>query len=537
MSPAPRVTVVGGGLAGLAAALRLAERGYPVKLYERSTRLGGNVGSRPAGSEQLDVYPHMYLNWYHNFWGLLSDATGGAERAGFAPRSSIWQLRQGEFPRFRGMRDPYSPWNLRHVAENIVSGVGPPADMLVFGYASVDLLAEPMHPTVDLDELSVSAFLHARPYITERAAMAYDNFITMVWSLPSYLTSAPDYQAFLGHCLADPTPAFWLARGPAEDLVIAPLRDALVRAGGEIVTGVQADAVSCRSGSAQRLTLRHVRFDEPAGAFVGEGEEWTEDVEELVLAVTAPELSRLVRSGDRGETIVDAMPDASQLSRLQSLPIPILYVHFKTRLPGVPPEPVGLFASPLALAFTDVSQNWKGMGDTTVLALSCSDPHGLPGTGWEDDAMTMLRELAGYFDFDAGAAWGESQAIDWERTRYAANADAQLFVNEIGTDAWRPEVRSPNLANVCFAGDFCRNRVGLTTIESAATAGVSAAAEIVSRHRIGTPVEVRTPKSLPTALYVWLRMVWAPYIAEAKMWSSGTDALRGAAARARDLLR
>ena len=34
MSDRPRVTVAGGGLAGITAALRLAERGYPVTLYE-----------------------------------------------------------------------------------------------------------------------------------------------------------------------------------------------------------------------------------------------------------------------------------------------------------------------------------------------------------------------------------------------------------------------------------------------------------------------------------------------------------------------
>ena len=199
------------------------------------------------------------------------------------------------------------------------------------------------------------------------------------------------------------------------------------------------------------------------------------------------------------------MPQASELSRLQSLPIPILYVHFKQRLAGVPWEPVGLFESPLALAFTDVSQTWKGMGDSTVLALSASDPHGLPGTGWEDDAMAMLGELASYLRFDAGDGWGDADAIDWERTRYDANADAQLFVNTVGTDPWRPAVRSAELANVCFAGDFCRNTVGLTTIESAVSAGVAAAAEIVAGHGIGEPVKVREPRTLPLGLYVWLR--------------------------------
>ena len=39
----------------------------------------------------------------------------------------------------------YSPW---HMIQNMFSGVGPPADMFVFGYASIDLLAEKFNPTI-----------------------------------------------------------------------------------------------------------------------------------------------------------------------------------------------------------------------------------------------------------------------------------------------------------------------------------------------------------------------------------------------------
>ena len=49
MTEAPRVTVAGGGLAGLTAALRLAERGYRVKLYEQKSMLGGNLASCGRG--------------------------------------------------------------------------------------------------------------------------------------------------------------------------------------------------------------------------------------------------------------------------------------------------------------------------------------------------------------------------------------------------------------------------------------------------------------------------------------------------------
>lgn len=524
-------------MAGLAAALRLAERGYPVKVYERSHRLGGNLSSRPSNGRHLDVYPHMYLNWYQNLWGLLQDATGQDPHAGFKPCSTIWQVRRGEYPRFRGISGAYSPWNPRHVVANLLSGVAPPADMFVFGYGSSDLLAQRFRESVAIDELSVSAFLHSRPYMTDRAAEAYNSFITLVWSLPSYLTSAADYQRYLSHCVASPTPSFWLPRGSAEERVIGPLRAALERAGAEIVTGVQLLRVSCGGGRARRLTLQHAHFEPAEARFVGDGEEWSEEVEELVLAVTAPELSRLVRSGNPGERMVEAIPRASELSRLEALPIPILHVYFNHRLPKLPAEPVGLFGSPLALAFTDISQTWEGMGDETVLALSCSDPHGLPGTGWQDDAMTMLRQLAEYLNFDPPAAWGAPGPIDWDRTSYEANADAQLFVNQIGTDSWRPEVRSDELINVCFAGDFCRNLVGMTTIESAATAGVQAAAEIVSRHKVGGPVQVQAPRALPAVLHAWLRLVWMPYAASAKAWSSGGDAVRGLGGRVRDLLR
>src|SRR5581483_8488805 len=83
----PHVTVVGAGIAGLAAATALAERGYPVTIYERAEFAGGNLGSRPpaggsTGSSVIfDVYPHMYLTWYHNFWALLAGAGVAREQA------------------------------------------------------------------------------------------------------------------------------------------------------------------------------------------------------------------------------------------------------------------------------------------------------------------------------------------------------------------------------------------------------------------------------------------------------------------------
>jgi hypothetical protein len=198
----------------------------------------------------------------------------------------------------------------------------------------------------------------------------------------------------------------------------------------------------------------------------------------------------------------------------------------------VPAEPVGLSGSPLALAFTDISQTWPGIfGDRTVLALSASDPNGLPGTGPEDDAMAILRGASEYLAFDPGSAWGESAEIDWDRTRYNSNADAKLFINEIGTEAWRPATSCEGIANLSFAGDFCGGKIGMTTIEAAVMGGVEAAAAIVARRGFGAPIEVLSPRRLPTAVYAWLRAAWAPYAAYAKWWSGAEDLARAGRSR------
>ena len=90
------------------------------------------------------------------------------------------------------------------------------------------------------------------------------------------------------------------------------------------------------------------------------------------------------------------------------------------------------------------------------------------GAAFKELALLDTADLDGFepFGFRDGVSQPE---IDWDRTRYDANDDAQLFVNEIGTNSWRPGVRCDELPNLSFVGDFCHSSIGMTTIESAAT--------------------------------------------------------------------
>jgi isorenieratene synthase len=70
------VLVVGGGIAGLAAALELAERGYKVTLKEAAPYLGGRLHTRTetlrTGTFRVEHGLHMWFHQYYNFYDILA---------------------------------------------------------------------------------------------------------------------------------------------------------------------------------------------------------------------------------------------------------------------------------------------------------------------------------------------------------------------------------------------------------------------------------------------------------------------------------
>jgi hypothetical protein len=529
VSDQPSVTIAGGGLAGMTAALRLAERGCEVKLYEQKTMLGGNLASRTLlDGPMLDVYPHMFLGWYGNFWRMMSDV-GVDRETQFAPLTSVRQLAEGRFPNFATLISGYKP---EHLLDNLVSGWAAPEDMIVFGYAGVDLLAEHTSPTTNLHDLSLNGFLNTRSYMTKGALAAYETFITRVWAIPTYLVSAKDFRTYLGYCYGEPDATFWLTRGPAADVVVHPLEVALKHYGVKIRCGVEVTGVERKGDRVSRITLRRTKFNPRRYTWDPRGEAWHEPVDELVMAVPSTTLAKLVRAGARGQRIVEADRELAELVRLSTERVPIMHLCFKRRIDGIPPEPVGLLDSRLNLAFTDISQTWEAVPEfskRTVCAVSCSETGALAGAHPSENAHEILTELAEYLDFDPGETWERSPEIDWRLTRFHENYDAKLSLNAVGTSQWRPRAASPALPNLSFAGDFCHGHIGLTTIESAVASGLAAARAIADRRGLEHEIEVLRPHRRPNPLYSALRYAFAPYVAGAKLFSMGAAQLPPAA--------
>ena len=86
MSPAaPRVAVIGGGLAGITAAIALAEAGAAVTLLEARPRLGGATSSFTRDGLVVDTGQHVFLGCCTAYRGLLGQARHDRPRPGPGP--------------------------------------------------------------------------------------------------------------------------------------------------------------------------------------------------------------------------------------------------------------------------------------------------------------------------------------------------------------------------------------------------------------------------------------------------------------------
>ena len=100
------VAVLGGGLAGLSAALRAADTGHTVTLVERRGRLGGLAGSFHRGPARVDTGQHVFLRCCEAYRGLL-DRLGVTASTTLEERLDITVLRPGAPPaRLRRDRPP-----------------------------------------------------------------------------------------------------------------------------------------------------------------------------------------------------------------------------------------------------------------------------------------------------------------------------------------------------------------------------------------------------------------------------------------------
>ena len=223
-----KVTIVGAGIAGLTASLRLLERGFHVTLYEQDNFIGGMLRSHKEhdhGSYPREHSYHMLCNWYYNFWSVAKDLK---IEHNFTPRESFKFLYKGGLD---DMPEMVNPGGIQDFYKNLTGGAAPPADLFLFMYSMVDLLSMPDSDDDQLDKISFNGWLRSRPYCTDSIAKLHEKIWQTVWAIDSWQASARSYKTFLKYGNRVPVPQLWLFNGSKKDTLLDPFLDKLASFG------------------------------------------------------------------------------------------------------------------------------------------------------------------------------------------------------------------------------------------------------------------------------------------------------------------
>jgi len=185
----PHAVVVGAGIAGLAAACGLAERGVRVTVAEREPYLGGRVGgwTEPAGLPMSRGF-HAFFRQYYNLRALLRRADPGLDR--LVPLADYPLVdAQGRRDSFRGLpRTP--PWNALAFAWR--SPAFRPADLLALNAAAAAPLAAVSVPGIyeRLDGVDAETFLRQINFPPAARHLAFEVFSRSFFAPPGRLSAA-----------------------------------------------------------------------------------------------------------------------------------------------------------------------------------------------------------------------------------------------------------------------------------------------------------------------------------------------------------
>ncbi|HXK26400.1 MAG TPA: FAD-dependent oxidoreductase [Myxococcota bacterium] len=463
-----RVVVVGGGLAGMTVANELGKRGVSVLLLEGSDQLGGKAGSKLYDGMWLDHGYHVFPGWYVNARKLLSDLGAAGHLIDI---DRVHYVRRGEFPLRHTL---YAVTNPRNLWSNLWSGLVPWYDAILASYFALDLSSTSFNQRSFLDRVSANGFLRSRLYATEGVAEAHHHFVLQAASIPNYEISAMTAKRITASWFRIPNPIFSILDGDLQRTFIDPFTRSLEKHGVEVQR--QRVVVELRLDGRRVSELR-----------LHDGEIVPIRPGDRVVLTTPHGMTHALVSDSVFEAERSAPQNVdekllSDLVHLRSAPMAALHVFFKRRIPEIPREHTVLVDSSFELSFVDVSQHWPGC-DVTMLSCIASEFAPVAALSTREMRSQLLGELLVWLN---GVA--DMSDVDLERTRMFPNVTTPLFLNTVGAWSYRPNTRT-RLENLYVAGDWCRARVDLTTMEGAISSGLSTAGRILRDLEVPGSVE------------------------------------------------
>ena len=454
-----RVVVVGGGVAGLAAATRLAERGHAVTLYERRAQLGGRAYSvvDETTGDTIDNGQHLMMGCYTALRGFLR-RLGTEHLLRLHDDLDVTFVDGAARTRLRALKLP-APF---HVAGGLLAfaALGWRDRLALVRHGPSLVKPSAAHPaatdwqTVDqwLDRLGQSP--------RARRAFWYP-LVTATLNDDPGAASAKMLEAVLreGFFGAREGSRLGLARVGLSELYCCAAQKFLEARGARVVTAATVEQIVVERGAARGVRVAGARVDADA----------------VIAAVPPPELWPLVPDGARtGE------PYFENLRRLE--PSPILSIHLWLDRLLDAEEMIGLIDRPVHWIFNRNRIAAVAAPARSHLTLVVSAARALVARPAQELIELGLDEVRRAIPAAARATLVHARVIK-ERAATIGHA--------AGSEALRPRARSP-VERLAIAGDFVRTGLP-ATLESAARSADEACAIVESLAGAAPPEPPRAP--------------------------------------------
>jgi zeta-carotene desaturase len=459
---AKRVAIIGGGVAGIAAAVALADNGFRVELFEKRPLLGGRASSflDPVTGERVDECQHGTMRCCTNLTDLL-------ERLGVADR--ILYHDRLEFLDRDGRRSVITNCGLPAPLHTAISFLQFRSlnwrDKFGIARALVAMLTAKPDPRRDAQDMA--AWLRQTGQ-TERALRRFWRPI-LVSACNDELENIACLYGFKifreGFLLHPQAFHFGIPRVPLASLYTEPTLAYLQARGGCVRARTTVNAIHYQDGHVTGISL-------PDGEQV--------EADYYVSALQFDLLRKLLPA--------EATTDVAYFENLRQLELaPLLGVHLWFDR---------AFDCPPALALLDRETEWVfnktknfdlPQSQGTYLSTVISASRRYVGLSQEEILERTLADIRTSLPGAAGA-----QLVRWRIVRWPK----ATFSPKPRVDALRPDQRSP-LANLFVAGEWTQTGWP-STMESAARSGYRAAEYILERE--GRPRRLLAPDLPPSGL-------------------------------------
>ncbi len=464
----PAVVVAGGGIAGVSAAVVLAERGIPVVIYEAADWLGGRLGAHPhtlpdGTVQEVDHGFHGFFRQYYNWRRILRRIGAGTEPllhplGSYPVISASWPAE--EFDRL----PPTPPLSIIALALRSKSLRLRDVARADYTRGLALLRFDPEQTYADLDQISAEQFL-ADLRVSQRArVMLFNVFAHSFFNDAAAMSAAELVAMFHFFFMGNPEGLGMDAPHAAYSSAIwAPLRRYLEQRGTRIVTGTPVIRVDRDTAGPWRV-------------HTGDGEALIADG--VILATDAGAAARILRASPAATS---ADPRLAAVAAEPRTGPPYAVARYwldgdvgpgRAQFTSIA-DPGLLDSVTLYHRFEAGARHWHertGGSVAELHAYACPS-----GAGAADLGAEMLSELR--------VLWPEVSRLNPVDQHCRVGTDAAGF--PVGAHGTTPGVRT-GLPGLTLAGDWVAAPFPSALMERSAATGIIAANTILGAHGYAT---------------------------------------------------